>query len=201
MYLPDSNNPSPFEYAIWSDGGALAPVAGVTTRTKARQSDYVVSLPSQNSVDDAIALFPNAQPDQTREIWLVDKAPVVIDKFRQAERFPGWRCTNDVNFQQRARETRSGLPRRRINNAEKPMKNELIQTLTETFEGHVQETETAWSTGWPETYSTCWAIPSGTIFSTLSPKPRRPARCRATISHTILPMSAKWSNIGTPPSH
>ena len=38
----------------------------------------------QNSVDDAIALFSGEQPDQTREIWLVDKAPVVIDKFRQA---------------------------------------------------------------------------------------------------------------------
>ena len=38
----------------------------------------------QNSVDAAIALFSGAQPDQAREIWLVDKAPVVIDKFKQA---------------------------------------------------------------------------------------------------------------------
>ena len=38
----------------------------------------------QNSVDAAIALFSGSQPDRTREIWLVDKAPVVIDKFTQA---------------------------------------------------------------------------------------------------------------------
>ena len=38
----------------------------------------------QNSVDTAIALFSGAQPDRAREIWLVDKAPVVIDKFKQA---------------------------------------------------------------------------------------------------------------------
>ncbi len=38
----------------------------------------------QDSVDAAIALFSGAQPDRAREIWLVDKAPVVIDNFRQA---------------------------------------------------------------------------------------------------------------------
>ena len=38
----------------------------------------------QDSVDAAIALFSGEQPDQTREIWLVDKAPVVIDNFRRA---------------------------------------------------------------------------------------------------------------------
>ena len=38
----------------------------------------------QDRVDDAIALFSGAQPDQAREIWLVDKAPVVIDGFKQA---------------------------------------------------------------------------------------------------------------------
>ncbi len=38
----------------------------------------------QDSVDAAIALFSGAHPEQAREIWLVDKAPVVIDKFKQA---------------------------------------------------------------------------------------------------------------------
>ena len=38
----------------------------------------------QDSVDAAIALFSGAQADQAREIWLVDKAPVVIDTFKQA---------------------------------------------------------------------------------------------------------------------
>ena len=38
----------------------------------------------QDSVDAAIALFSGAQPDGAREIWLVDKAPVVIGKFKQA---------------------------------------------------------------------------------------------------------------------
>ena len=38
----------------------------------------------QDSVDAAIALFSGAQPDRAREIWLVDKAPVVIDNFEQA---------------------------------------------------------------------------------------------------------------------
>lgn len=38
----------------------------------------------QDSVDAAIALFSGAQPDRAREIWLVDKAPVVIDSFKQA---------------------------------------------------------------------------------------------------------------------
>ena len=38
----------------------------------------------QDSVEAAIALFSGAQADQAREIWLVDKAPVVIDNFKQA---------------------------------------------------------------------------------------------------------------------
>ncbi|HEV2647211.1 MAG TPA: type I restriction endonuclease subunit R [Acidobacteriaceae bacterium] len=38
----------------------------------------------QDSVDTAIALFSGAQLDRAREIWLVDKAPVVIDNFKQA---------------------------------------------------------------------------------------------------------------------
>ena len=38
----------------------------------------------QNSVDAAIALFSGAQANQAREIWLVDKAPVVIEKFKEA---------------------------------------------------------------------------------------------------------------------
>ena len=38
----------------------------------------------QDSVDAAITLFSGAQPDRAREIWLVDKAPVVITKFKKA---------------------------------------------------------------------------------------------------------------------
>ena len=38
----------------------------------------------QDRVDAAIALFSGAQEDRAREIWLVDKAPVVIDNFKQA---------------------------------------------------------------------------------------------------------------------
>ncbi|GMO36623.1 type I restriction endonuclease subunit R [Bradyrhizobium ottawaense] len=38
----------------------------------------------QGSVDAAIALFSGAQADRAREIWLVDKAPVVIDSLKQA---------------------------------------------------------------------------------------------------------------------
>ena len=38
----------------------------------------------QSNVDAAIALFSGAQSDRAREIWLVDKASVVIDKFKQA---------------------------------------------------------------------------------------------------------------------
>ena len=38
----------------------------------------------QDGVDAAIALYSGAQADQAREIWLVDKAPVVIDKFKHA---------------------------------------------------------------------------------------------------------------------
>ncbi|WP_093360804.1 type I restriction endonuclease subunit R [Tropicimonas isoalkanivorans] len=38
----------------------------------------------QDNVDAAITLFSGAQPDRAREIWLVDKAPVVIDQFKQA---------------------------------------------------------------------------------------------------------------------
>ena len=38
----------------------------------------------QDSVDAAVALFSGAQADRAREIWLVDKAPVVIGNFKQA---------------------------------------------------------------------------------------------------------------------
>ena len=38
----------------------------------------------QESVDTAITLFSGAQPDRAREIWLVDKAPVVIENFEKA---------------------------------------------------------------------------------------------------------------------
>ena len=38
----------------------------------------------QDSVDAAIALFSGAQSDRAREIWLVDKAPVVIEQLRNA---------------------------------------------------------------------------------------------------------------------
>ena len=38
----------------------------------------------QDSVDAAIALFSGVQVNRAREIWLVDKAPVVIDKFKRA---------------------------------------------------------------------------------------------------------------------
>lgn len=39
----------------------------------------------QTNVDEAIALFSGAQADTAREIWLVDKAPKVIEQFRQAK--------------------------------------------------------------------------------------------------------------------
>ena len=38
----------------------------------------------QERVDTAIALFSGERGDRAREIWLVDKAPVVIDNFQQA---------------------------------------------------------------------------------------------------------------------
>ena len=38
----------------------------------------------QGSVDAAITLFSGEKVDQAKEIWLVDKAPVVIDKFKQS---------------------------------------------------------------------------------------------------------------------
>lgn len=38
----------------------------------------------QDNVDAAIALFSGAQSDRAREIWLVDKAPVVIEQLRKA---------------------------------------------------------------------------------------------------------------------
>lgn len=38
----------------------------------------------QKAVDEAIALFSGAQPERGREIWLVEPAPVVIDKFQKA---------------------------------------------------------------------------------------------------------------------
>ncbi len=38
----------------------------------------------QEAVDTAIALFSGVTADKAREIWLVDRAPVVIDKLREA---------------------------------------------------------------------------------------------------------------------
>jgi len=38
----------------------------------------------QDAVDAAIALFSGAKADNAREIWLVDKAPVVIEKLKDA---------------------------------------------------------------------------------------------------------------------
>jgi len=38
----------------------------------------------QDNVDEAIAMFSGGKSDKAREIWLVDKAPVVIDQFREA---------------------------------------------------------------------------------------------------------------------
>ncbi|WP_300455178.1 type I restriction endonuclease subunit R [Accumulibacter sp.] len=38
----------------------------------------------RDAVDAAIALFSGAKADQAREIWLVDQAPVVIDKLKEA---------------------------------------------------------------------------------------------------------------------
>jgi type I restriction enzyme, R subunit len=39
----------------------------------------------QDAVDAAIALFSGAKAEQAREIWLVDKAPVVIGKLQEAK--------------------------------------------------------------------------------------------------------------------
>jgi type I restriction enzyme, R subunit len=39
----------------------------------------------QNTVDAAIALFSGAKTDKAREIWLVEKAPVVIEKLKEAK--------------------------------------------------------------------------------------------------------------------
>ena len=39
----------------------------------------------QDAVDRAIELFSGAKADKAREIWLVDKAPVVIDKLKAAK--------------------------------------------------------------------------------------------------------------------
>lgn len=39
----------------------------------------------QDAVDAAIALFSGAKADVAREIWLVDKAPVVIEKLQEAK--------------------------------------------------------------------------------------------------------------------
>src|SRR6218665_2736087 len=47
--------------------------------------------------------------------------------------------------------------------------------------------------GWPETCSICWAMPSGATSAPSSPRPRRPAKCPATPSRTILLTSTKWS--------
>ena len=42
----------------------------------------------QDAVDAAIALFSGAKADKAREIWLVDKAPVVIDKLKDGQGKP-----------------------------------------------------------------------------------------------------------------
>lgn len=39
----------------------------------------------QDAVDAAIALFSGAKADKAREIWLVDKAPIVINKLKEAK--------------------------------------------------------------------------------------------------------------------
>ncbi|NLB65409.1 MAG: type I restriction endonuclease subunit R [Lentisphaerae bacterium] len=39
----------------------------------------------QDNVDEAITLFSGAQPEQAREIWLVDKAPAVIQRLKEAK--------------------------------------------------------------------------------------------------------------------
>ena len=39
----------------------------------------------QASVDEAIAMFSGAKADTAREIWLVDKAPKVIEQFKKAK--------------------------------------------------------------------------------------------------------------------
>ena len=39
----------------------------------------------QENVDTAITLFSGAQAERSRQIWLVDKAPVVIDQFKAAK--------------------------------------------------------------------------------------------------------------------
>jgi len=38
----------------------------------------------QDAVDDAIALFSGAKAEEARKIWLVDKAPVVIERLQEA---------------------------------------------------------------------------------------------------------------------
>ncbi len=39
----------------------------------------------QDNVDEAITLFSGAKTDNPREIWLVDKAPIVIEQLKQAK--------------------------------------------------------------------------------------------------------------------
>jgi type I restriction enzyme, R subunit len=39
----------------------------------------------KDAVDTAITLFSGSKPEKAREIWLVDKAPVVIDKLKKAK--------------------------------------------------------------------------------------------------------------------
>jgi type I restriction enzyme, R subunit len=40
----------------------------------------------QNKVDEAIAMFSGAKAEQAKEIWLVDKAPVVMEQLKAARR-------------------------------------------------------------------------------------------------------------------
>ena len=45
----------------------------------------VLMVKAGSAVDDAIALFSGVKVDQARTIWLVDKAPVVIEKLKDAK--------------------------------------------------------------------------------------------------------------------
>ena len=45
---------------------------------------YLISDSSKDAVDEAIALFSGEDTDKAKEIWLVDPAPEVIDKYEKA---------------------------------------------------------------------------------------------------------------------
>ena len=52
----------------------------------ARGGVDVQAATAQQAVDDAIALFSGEDNSRAREIWLVDPAPVVIEKLKDARR-------------------------------------------------------------------------------------------------------------------